>query len=64
MKKLIVEKESSGIKLSRPNTDQTFLIENSEIFGLLLDISKATNYDNCILTALKICLEEATIKNY
>lgn len=40
MKKLIVKKESLGIRLSRTNTDQTFLIENSEIFGLLLTYQK------------------------
>lgn len=59
MKKLIVEKESSGIRLSRTNTDQTFLIENSEIFGLILDLSEATNYDPVIINAHSICLEAA-----
>lgn len=63
MEDLIVEKEASGIKLIRRSTNETFLIENTEVFGLILDLSEATNYDRVILNAHSICLEAARKHN-
>lgn len=63
MQDLIVKKETSRIKLIRNSTNETFFIENAEVFGLILDLSEATNYDRVILNAHSICLEAARKQN-
>lgn len=63
MEDLIVKKEASQIKLIRNSTNETFSLKNAEIFGLILEISEATNYDPVILNAHTTCLEAARKQN-
>lgn len=63
MENLTVKKEASRIELIRPSTNETFLIDNAEVFGLILDFCEATNYDPVILNAYSICLEAARKHN-
>lgn len=63
MEDLIVKKEASRIKLIRSSTNETFWLEKAEVFGLILELSEATNHDRVILNAHSLCLEAARKQN-